>query len=151
KEKLPLVDDTPFLARVAELAGKMNVSNPVVRLWPSLTSSQQALACAGTIQAPQLVVTDGILRRLQPGQRDAIVAHELAHLANGSLWLLAAVVPVSCALAIASSFFLPVAIALPLGFALLAGFRRFVSRPYEYDCDRRAARAIGFRETTAAL
>jgi Tfp pilus assembly protein PilF len=26
-----------------------------------------------------------------------------------------------------------------------------VSRPYEIDCDRRAARAIGFRDTTAAL
>jgi Zn-dependent protease with chaperone function/Tfp pilus assembly protein PilF len=151
KEKLPRVDDGPFLARVAELAGKMNVSNPMVRLWPSLASSQQALAFAGTIQAPQLVVTDGILRRLQPVERDAIVAHELAHLANGSLWLLAAVVPVGCGVAVAASFYLPVAIALPLGFAFVVGFKRVVSRPYEYDCDRRAARAIGFRETISAL
>jgi Zn-dependent protease with chaperone function/Flp pilus assembly protein TadD len=151
REKLPRVDDPQFLARVAELAGKMHVPVPIVRLWPSLTSSQQALAFAGTIQAPQLVVTDGILRRLAPAERDAIVAHELAHIANGSLWSLAAVVPVSCAVATAASLFLPQSFVWPLGFAFLVGLKRLVSRPYEYDCDRCAARAIGFRETTAAL
>src|SRR5262245_56000230 len=124
KEKLPLVRDPPLLARFADLAEKMRVSTPVVRLWPSLSSSQQALAFAGTIQAPQLVVTDGILRRLQPVERDAIVAHELAHLANGSLWLLAAVVPASCTVAVAASFYLPVSIALPLGLAFMVGFKR---------------------------
>jgi hypothetical protein len=61
KEKLPRVADEPFLARVAELADKMHVPTPIVRLWPSISSSQRALAFAGTIQAPQIVVTDGIL------------------------------------------------------------------------------------------
>jgi hypothetical protein len=109
------------------------------------------MAFAGTIQAPQLVVTDGILRRLATAERDAIVAHELAHIANGSLWVLATVLPVSCAAATLASAFVPQSIVWPFSLAFLVGLRRLVSRPYEIDCDRRAARAIGFRDTTAAL
>lgn len=151
KERLPRVADEPFLARVAELAAKMNVQVPIVRLWPSLTGSQKAHAYVGTIQAPQLVVTDGILRRLAPAERDAIVAHELAHIANRSLFLLATILPVSCAGATFASAFFPLSIVWPFGLALLVGLRRMMSRPFEIDCDRRAARVIGFRETAAAL
>src|SRR5258708_2777590 len=49
KEKLPLVTDEQFLARVAALAEKMRVVMPLVRLWPSVRGSQQALAYAGTL------------------------------------------------------------------------------------------------------
>ena len=73
----------------------MNVPVPVVRLWPSNTGSQQAQAFAGCLPAPQLVVTDGILHRLSAVECDAVVAHELGHVANGSLWLLTAVIPVT--------------------------------------------------------
>jgi Zn-dependent protease with chaperone function len=148
---LPRVDDREFLKRVAELAHQMHVPVPVVRLWRSITGSQQALAFAGTLQAPQLVVTDGILTRLAPLERDAVVAHELGHIVNGSLWLLAAVIPVSCAAATAISAWLGLSIAVPFGLALGMGLRRIVSRPLERDADCRAARAIGFRETIAAL
>jgi Zn-dependent protease with chaperone function/Flp pilus assembly protein TadD len=151
KEQLPCVIDEPFLARVAELAAKMRVSVSVVRLWPSVSGTQQAQAAAGTLQAPQIVVTDGILRRLEQTEGDAIVAHELAHIANGSLWALSAVIPVSCAAATIASAFLPQSIVWPFGLAFLVGFRRLVSRQYELDCDRRAARAVGYRETAAAL
>jgi len=151
KEKLPRVTDGPFLARVAELAAKMNVQVPIVRLLPSLTASQRAMAFAGTIQAPQLVVTDGILGRLARAERDAIVAHELAHIANKSLYLLATVLPLSCASATLASTFVPQSIVWPFGLAVLVGLKRLVSRPFEIDCDRRAARAVGFRETAAAL
>ena len=150
-EKLPRVEDREFLNRVAELARKMAVPVPLVRLWPSMTGSQQALAYAGTLQAPQLVVTDGILRRLSAIERDAVVAHELGHIANGSMWFMAAVIPVSCAVATAATAFLPLAIAIPFGLALAVGLRRVISRPLELDCDLRAARAIGFRETAGAL
>jgi len=148
---LPRVKDGEFLKRVAELANQMHVPVPVVRLWASTSGTQQALAFAGTIQAPQLVVTDGILTRLAPLERDAIVAHELGHIANGSLWLATSVVPVSCALATAVSAWFGLSIAVPFGLALGMGLRRIVSRPLEFDADRRAALAIGFRETTAAL
>ncbi len=150
-EKLPRVEDPAFLSRVVELARKMAVPVPLVRLWPSITGSQQALAFAGTLHAPQLVVTDGILRRLSAIERDAVVAHELGHITNGSLWFLAAVIPVSCAVATAATAFLPLAIAIPFGLALAVGLRRVISRPLELDCDLRAARAIGFRETAGAL
>jgi Zn-dependent protease with chaperone function len=148
---LPRVDDREFLKRVAELAHQMHVPVPVVRLWRSITGSQQALAFAGTLQAPQLVVTDGILTRLAPLERDAVVAHELGHIVNGSLWLLAAVIPVSCAAATAISAWLGPSLAVPFGLAMGMGLRRIVSRPLERDADCRAARAIGFRETIAAL
>lgn len=151
KDKLPLVVDAAFLARVAELAQMMKVPVPVVRLWPTLNSSQRALAYAGTIQAPQLVVTDGILRRLSAVERDAIVAHELAHIANGSLWPIVALIPVSCAAATVASSFVPLSIAGALGMAFFVGLKRLVIRPLEFDCDRRAARVIGFRDTATAL
>jgi len=151
KEKLPRVTDETFLARVAALAAQMGLATPLVRLWPSVTGSQQAFAFAGTLQAPQLVVTDGIMHRLEPAERDAVIAHELGHIANGSLWLYAAVVPVSCALMVAVSPRLPLNVAIPFGIAFLVGLRRLITRPTEFDCDRRAARAIGFRQTAAAL
>jgi Zn-dependent protease with chaperone function/Flp pilus assembly protein TadD len=148
--RLPRVENREFLKRVAELAQQMDVPIPVVRLWRS-TGSQPALAFAGTLQAPQLLVTDGILTRLAPLERDAVVAHELGHIVNGSLWLLAAVVPVSAAVATAVSAWLGLSIAAPFGLALVMGLRRMVSRPLERDADRRAAHAIGFRETISAL
>lgn len=151
RETLPRVDDKAFLERVAELAQQMNVPVPLARLWPSITGSQQAQALVGCLPAPQLVVTDGILHRLSAVERDAVVAHELGHVANGSLWLLTAVIPVTCAVATAVSAWFPLSIAVPFGLALGIGLRRIVSRPLELDSDRRAAHVIGFRETAAAL
>jgi len=151
KTMLPRVNDELFLQRITELARSMNVPVPLVRLRPSITGSQQALAYVGCLPAPQLVVSDGILQRLSPAERDAIVAHELGHMANGSLWFLTAVIPVTCAITTGASIFIPIAVTIPFGFALGMGLRRIVSRPLERDADRRAARAIGFRNTATAL
>jgi hypothetical protein len=148
---LPRVTDAAFLARVNALAERMQVPPPLVRLWPSITGHQQAFAFAGTIQAPQLVVTDGILRRLSPDECDSIVAHELAHIANGSLWVLASVFPMGSTVATLMTALAPPALAVPFGIAFMVGLRRIVSRRYEFDCDYRAARAIGFRTTISAL
>ena len=151
KTVLPRVNDEVFLKRIAELARSMHVPVPLVRLRPSITGSQQALAYVGCLPAPQLVVSDGVLQRLSPAERDAVVAHELGHLANGSLWLLTAVIPVTCAIATGVSVFVPLTVAIPFGFALGMGLRRIVSRPLELDADHRAARAAGFRNTSTAL
>jgi Zn-dependent protease with chaperone function/Tfp pilus assembly protein PilF len=151
RNKLPRVDDEVFLSRIAELARSMNVPVPLVRLLPSVTGSQRALAFVGCLPAPQMVVSDGILHRLSPVERDAVVAHELGHLANGSLWLLTAVIPVTCAVVIGVSAWVPLTVAIPFGLALVIGLRRIVSRPLELDADLRAARAIGFRDTATAL
>lgn len=151
KIKLPRVTDEQFLGRTAALAEKMGVTPPLIRMWPSTSGSQQAFAFAGTLQAPQLVVTDGILRRLSPIESDAIVAHELAHFANGSLWVLAAIVPAGGVAATLMTALAPASLAVPFGFAFLVGLRRIISRRFEFDCDYRAARAIGFRDTISAL
>jgi predicted Zn-dependent protease len=151
KIKLPRIVDAPFLERLAALSGKMKIPVPFARLWPSLTDSQQMLAFAGTLPSPQIVVTDGILRRLAADECDAIVAHELAHIANRSLWYLVGVTPVCCAIATALAAYLPTPFVVGFGLALAVGVRRLVSRHFELDCDRRAAQVIGFEETAVAL
>jgi Zn-dependent protease with chaperone function len=40
-------------------------------------------------------VTDGLISRLDDDERDAIVCHELGHVANGSLWFLMALMPLA--------------------------------------------------------
>ncbi len=151
RQALPLVTDPVFLARIAELSAKMKLAPPLTRLWPSGSGSPATMAFMGTLQAPQLTVTDGLLQRLSPTERDAIVAHELGHLANHSLWLYAAMTPLLAVthvqLMSVTSSWLGVAIA----WTFYIGVFRIVSRRLEYDCDLRAARAIGFRETVAAL
>ena len=151
KEKLPLVTDESFVQRVARLSQKMGLPVPLVRLLPSVTGAQQALAFVGTLQAPQLVVTDGILNRLKPEECDAIVAHELAHIANGSLFVLASVIPISLAVMTSVADWMPFSLALPFGVAFFVGFRRILNRPIEFDCDARAARVVGFRHAISAL
>jgi Zn-dependent protease with chaperone function/Flp pilus assembly protein TadD len=146
---LPEVEDAAFTSRLAELAAGMRLRVPVARLLPSSSGSQAAQAVAGGLVAPSLVVTDGILYRLSPDERDAVVAHELAHIANGSLWLYGLVGSAACAAAAAASWFVPVWILV--GTAAYVGLRRIAHRFVEIDCDRRAAEAVGYRQTASAL
>jgi Zn-dependent protease with chaperone function len=131
-----------LVQQTAELARRMGVSPPPVQVLPSLHS--MADAYAGGLVAPMLVIGDGIQLRLGPEERSAVLAHELGHLANHSLvWFV-----------IVRSFpFLPiVALALWLqdglfpvfwGMLGMVGMVRIASRWLEYDCDRRAAAAVG--------
>lgn len=151
KTKLPRVLDERFLNQVRVLAARMKVSVPLVRLWHTIDGSQRVQAAAGTIHAPQLIVTDGVLQRLEPAECDAIVAHELAHIANKSMWLLCAPIPLGCAAGVAMLPLMPVPSAVAFGFAFFVGLKRVLSQPIELDCDLRAARAIGFRAAIAAL
>lgn len=150
KQQLPRLTDDKLLSRIEELAQKMGVLVPVVRLLPSM-GPQQTQAFAGTIQAPQLLLTDGILHRLEAAERDAIIGHELGHFANGSLWLYVSIFPVCCACTVAVAALFPWPLAIAFGFALFVGLKRSISRPLEFDCDLRAARAVGFRATASAL
>lgn len=149
--QLPVLSDPAFLDRLAGLCRKMGVTISQVRLWPSISGGQQALAFAGTLHAPQLVVTDGILSRLSTAESDAIVAHELAPFANWSLWGLIAVTPLSCALATAATAQLSVSVAIPYGCLLAVGIQRVVSRIAEYDCDRRAGEVVGYEPAASAI
>ena len=141
QQQLPLVDDPEILARIEQLSNRMGVSPPKVRLWRSATDNQLALAFAGSLSAPQLVVTDGIFNRLSVAEADAILAHELAHIANRSLWLYAPLIPLAAAAACIGSQW-GLGIAWGLGQLVFLGLNRLVSRPLEFDCDRRAALVV---------
>ena len=145
RQKLPDVTDERLLSRMESLAERMKVSTPLVRLWPPITGSKMVTAFAGTLQAPQLVVIDGTIHRLESDECDFILAHELAHIANGSLFILAAIIPIGCAVTTAVTFVLPLSIAIPFGFVFTGGLRRLVGRSVEFDCDHRAAKVTGFR------
>lgn len=149
-DALPLVTDDVFLNRISELAARMELDRPTIRLLRSTSADQQSLAWAGGLPKPSLVVTDGMLHRLGPDERDAIVAHEMAHIANGSLWVLAGLFSLSCSLGVLA--FVCGVVTWPfLVPALHVGLSRIISRRIEFDCDLRAARAMGFAETAEAL
>ena len=94
---------------------------------------------------PTIVVSEGLLTALSSAERDAVLAHELAHLANGDLDLAAGLlVPVHAAEELYDG---PDAVGLdPVGWAFAAtaaiGFGVF-SRGRELAADRAAAAATG--------
>lgn len=150
QQSLPLVENPEFLDRVARLSEVIGVVPPRVRLWPSTTDSQQALAFAGCLSAPQLVVTDGILNRLSTAESDAILAHELGHIANHTLWFFAPLMSLAATAACLVSES-GIWVALGLGMLVFVGLRRISSRPLEFDCDRRAAQAVSPQAMIIAL
>ncbi|NLY02678.1 MAG: M48 family metalloprotease [Rhodopirellula sp.] len=148
KRSLPFADNAEFVARVDELAGRMRISTPQVQVAKTI-GALAAQAGAGGLPAPSLVVTDGVMHRLARDERDVVVAHELAHLANGSLWLLPITGSIACTAAVLFGGDGPAW--LGFGAALFVGLRRLVSRPDELRCDRRAAEVIGHAEMASAL
>ncbi|HVY60980.1 MAG TPA: M48 family metalloprotease, partial [Planctomycetota bacterium] len=152
---LPLADDPALLARVAEIAARLGVAPPRIRVLGSTSSALSALAWAGGLPAHSLVVTDGVLHRLSPAERDAVIAHEIAHVSTGSLWTLSAIGPTAGTAAIGAAAALgsfPDAVEALI--ACLAAFlflRTLVGRAIEVACDRAGARAVGFATMAAAL
>lgn len=144
------VDDELFLNRVRELADRMRLPMPAVHLLRSPSADQQAMGYVVGLPAPTILVTDGLISRLDEDERDAIVCHELAHIANGSLWFIMALMPLAASagmiafLSGVTTWFLVIPV-------MLVGLYRFLMRPAELDCDLRAARAMGFPETATAL
>jgi Zn-dependent protease with chaperone function len=151
REAPPLLDDPVILGRIADIAGRMGIVPPATRLARSPTSLQQNNAGVSGLAAPTMVLFDGILYRLAEEERDAVIAHELAHLANHTFWywLVSGIV---CSVAVvAASTIYHAGVVLALGLALWMGTWLILSRWLELDCDRRAARAIGHRRTASAL
>jgi Zn-dependent protease with chaperone function/tetratricopeptide (TPR) repeat protein len=151
REAPPLLDDPAVLGRVAQIAGRLGITPPVTRLVRSASSLQHNNALITGLAASTMVLHDGILYRLAEEERDAIIAHELAHLANHTFWYWL-VAGIACGVAVvAASAFYPIFVAMGLGLALLTGTWIILSRRLELDCDRRAARAIGHRRAASAL
>lgn len=148
---LPLIDDPPLLARVESVARRLGVAMPRVRLIGTV-GEMQALAGVGGIQAPSLLLADGILHRLSPAEQDGIIAHELAHIRNGSLWALPAAAAVATTLAIVLMDSNVAAWLVSFAaFSLFPAVYAVANRYIELDCDLRAARAVGFVEMATAL
>jgi Zn-dependent protease with chaperone function len=151
REAPPLLEDPVVLGCVAQIAGRMALAPPVTRLARSPSALQQNNAQIGGLVAPTMVLFDGVLHRLTEEERDSIIAHELAHLANHTFWYRLLGGAVCSVVVVAASVFYPSMVVLALGLALLTGSWLILSRWLELDCDRRAARAIGHRRTAAAL
>jgi Zn-dependent protease with chaperone function len=147
----PLLDDTAVLDRIAQIADGLGITPPVTRLARSSTSLQRNNALMTGLVAPTMVLYDGILYRLAEQERDAIIAHELAHMANHTFWYWLVSGAVCGVAVVAASAFYPLLVVLGFGLALWTGSWLILSRWLELDCDRRAARAIGHRRTASAL
>lgn len=147
----PPVDDEEVMSRIDAIAHSMEIAPPSTQVQRSHYGHLEMLASGGWLNAPTVVVSDGILYRAEPADRDATLAHELAHIANGTGWYYSAVAPLAGAIAVSLSAWIPATAAACFGIALATGARRFVSRQLELDCDRRGAKAVGFRSTAANL
>jgi Zn-dependent protease with chaperone function/Flp pilus assembly protein TadD len=146
-----LVRDATLLARVGEISQNMGIAAPPVRLRRTLGGVAAAQGRVEGLVVPTLIVTDGILDRLTAPERDAILAHELAHIANGSLWLLALMSASAASLAVGFAWFVPGWVTIGLWIAIYVGLIRIASRFIEIDCDSRAGRAVGYAEMASAL
>jgi Zn-dependent protease with chaperone function len=147
----PLLKDEAILGRIAQIAGRMGIAAPTTRLVRSAKSLQTSNALISGLVAPTMVLYDGILYRLTEEERDAIIAHELAHLANRTFWCWLAASAVCSLVTVTAAAFYSSLTALGLGLALVTGARLILGRWLELDCDRRSARAIGHRRTFTAL
>lgn len=86
-------------ASVGRFASQLDVPAPTVRIHPSSTPlayttyrpADPALR-TGTVAAPVVVLSEGVVGVLSRRERDAVLAHELAHVANDDLrmttWIL---------------------------------------------------------------
>ncbi len=151
KEPLTKVDDEQFLLRLNRMSTELGIRPPVARLLPSSGGPMMIQAFAGGLPQPSLTLSDGVLMRLEEHEVDAIVGHELGHIANKSLWCF----PISAALAWACPILVSTQFefwtSLMFGMAVFAGLSRIVSRYFEYDSDRKAAQVAGVSATITAL
>jgi Zn-dependent protease with chaperone function len=140
--------ETPEVLESADrIAREMRIRRPQLRQFPGDGTS----AWAYSLMQPTVAVMEGVLHRLHPAERDAILAHEFAHIANRTLWVMVAMKVTAISVAALATMSLPPG--LPLVFALLmwVGLLRISGRWLEIDCDRRAARVVGSRAVIRGL
>jgi Zn-dependent protease with chaperone function/tetratricopeptide (TPR) repeat protein len=146
-----LLKETAVLDRVVQIAASLGIAPPPTRLVRTLWSLQPNQAYVTGLAAPTMVLYEGILHRLTEEERDAIIAHELAHLATHTFWYRLVAGALCSVVVVVTAAFLPILVVLGLSVALWTGTWLILSRRLELDCDRRAARAIGHRRTASAL
>ncbi len=140
RETLPLADNE-LTDRVNRIAALMGVPKVVTRTMPTIDLDLQAFA--GGLVAPSVALSDGILKRLPQDEQDSVIAHELAHFANHTLWYFWAVwtialICIQCAVTV-----IPDRASIPWAILFACGIHLLVSRRFEYDSDRREALVVG--------
>ncbi len=150
-EGLPKVEDSGFCKRLDVMSKKLGIQTPVARIIPSAGGTMALQGFAGGLPHPSLTISDGILMRLSEEETDAIVAHELGHIANYSLWFFPIVVSVSWTSGVIAALWFGVWASLLIGCAMQTGVSRIVSRYFEYNSDRKAAGIVGYVATVTAL
>lgn len=150
-EGLPRISDESFLSRLQGMCQKLGLPVPVTREWPSSGGGMILQAFAGGVVQPSLTISDGIMMRLEEPEADAIVAHELGHIANHSLWFYPATFSLAWSSAVIAAMWMSPWAAMLFGFAMQTGLSRIVSRYFEYDSDRIAASVAGYKTTVSAL
>ncbi|HZN38468.1 MAG TPA: M48 family metalloprotease [Planctomycetota bacterium] len=149
--QLPPVSEPAMVGRITELAARLGLRSPLVLETATVGGTMEVHAFAAGFLAPVVVVSDGIVHRLQPAERDAVLAHELAHVRHRSvLRHLAALVLVGLATVLLSGL-VPFYLAFLWFLGALRLLRTLVGHPDELRADLTAARCVGFAEVAAGL
>lgn len=142
-------DDPALLARTAELASRLRLAPPrVAQRRGDLGLQVAAWAIDGLL--PTVVVDDGVLLRLPAAEQDALLAHELGHLARRHGWRC---VVTAVAVAVASVLASGVGglwVALPWLLACRACSVVLLGQREEFAADRLGAQLVG-RATMARV
>lgn len=149
--ELPPLEDAGVAARVRELAASVGARPPRLLHFGSASASPVMNAATGGLLAPVMVATDGILERVAESERDAIIAHELAHIARRSIWLYLLLGIASILVGVLASAYLFPAVCITMSLALVWTVRRAFGHFDEPASDLRAARAVGFPTMASAL
>ena len=88
-ETMPVGDDHGVHAMVARLAGLAEIGVPAVAI--AATPAPNAMAVGLKPGDSTIVVTEGLLEALDGGELEAVLAHEVAHLANRDAAVMTAV------------------------------------------------------------
>ncbi len=150
-DRLPRVDDPQLLERIDGIARQLGLTRPEVLQAGSSGPSQQVYAFASGLLAPVVLLSDGIAGRLPAAERDAIVAHELAHLARHSIWRYLGAMALASLLAVLVSTLVPVMVAVTFLLAAQWFGRILVGHGDEVAADRRGARCTDHGAMARAL
>lgn len=149
-ERLPEVEDAAVRARCQDFVRRLRLGTvPILEQRSTGGMVVNAMAVGGL--APFVVATDGTLHRLDPGERDAILAHELGHLARSIGARQLAATAFAGLAAVSSSPVLPLHVALFWLFAATMFLRRWIGHREEFAADRLGASLAGATAMAKAL
>jgi len=148
-----------LFSRVRWLARRANIPTPALYLTRTADANAVSLDLGGGQGA--VMVTDGLLRLLDPDEVEGVLAHEVAHLAHrdSSLLAVTALLGRGVVLALEVAIWLALVVAFLTGAGglvllkligvafvtplALAALQQGLSRSREYEADRRAAQLTG--------